>query len=201
MPARRMLSTATFADWRTAGHAAKRATSRTRNESRHAIAYAAAIFPAASSSPRRSDCHRRRDSATLNSVSADTAHRSNPMRASTFQRYDAPDTSATESGKRTTVSETSVAYITSPVASKTVTRYRSAPATGLQRSSFTAATAPTGDRGMGTVAGGGGGGPRCTGRRSSPGDESRRSSTAAAASGTTIRYHRRPPAETESSRG
>jgi len=38
MPARRMLSTATLADRRSAGHAAKRATSRTRNESRHATA-------------------------------------------------------------------------------------------------------------------------------------------------------------------
>ena len=55
IPARRMLSTASFAERRAAGQALKRATSRTRKESRHAIAYAAAILPAASSSPRRSD--------------------------------------------------------------------------------------------------------------------------------------------------
>src|SRR2546422_9105560 len=122
------------------------------------------------------------------------------MRASTFQRYEAPRTSATESGNATAVSDTSATNTTPPVASKTVTRYRSAPATGLQRSAFTAATAPTGYRGMGVVAGGGGGGPRCTDDRSSPGGGRRRSSTAAAARGTAIRDRRRPLGEAESSR-
>ncbi|OLE96859.1 MAG: hypothetical protein AUG75_15210 [Cyanobacteria bacterium 13_1_20CM_4_61_6] len=38
IPTRRMLSTVSFADRRAAGQATKRATSRTRNESRHASA-------------------------------------------------------------------------------------------------------------------------------------------------------------------
>src|SRR5207247_10034401 len=108
---------------------------------------------------------RRRVLAAFNTASCDGSQRSNPVRPSTFQRYDAPGISGTESGNSATVSDTSLAYITRPVASKTVTRYRSAPATGLQRRSSTAATAPSGDRGTGVVAGGGGGGPRCAGER------------------------------------
>ena len=54
MPARRALSAHTFAARRSGGQAANRSTSRTRNESRHATAYAAAIRRAAPSSPRAS---------------------------------------------------------------------------------------------------------------------------------------------------
>ncbi len=66
--------------------------------------------------------HRRRGPAIENAASSDAAHRSKPVRASTFHRYDAPGTSAMESGNRATVSVASVANTTPPVASKTVTR-------------------------------------------------------------------------------
>ena len=42
--------------------------------------------------------------AILNSASSDGDHRSKPVRASTFHRYEAPGTNATESGNATTVS-------------------------------------------------------------------------------------------------
>src|SRR6266550_513700 len=72
--------------------------------------------------PNPDEYHRRRGPATLNSANSDAAHRSKPVRASTFHRYDAPGTSAMESGNRATVSDASVANTTPPVASKTVTR-------------------------------------------------------------------------------
>src|SRR5204862_6595452 len=72
--------------------------------------------------PQLNKDHRRRGPAIENSASSDAAHRSKPVRASTFHRYDAPGTSAMESGNRATVSVASVANTTPPVASKTVTR-------------------------------------------------------------------------------
>src|SRR6266545_2158406 len=72
--------------------------------------------------PQPNESHCRRRPAIENAASSDAAHRSKPVRASTFHRYDAPGTSATESGNATTVSDASVANTTPPVASKTVTR-------------------------------------------------------------------------------
>src|SRR5213592_1042409 len=68
--------------------------------------------------PNPGEYHRRRAAATLNAANSDAAHRSKPVRASTFHRYDAPGTSAMESGNATSVSGTAAAYTTPPVASK-----------------------------------------------------------------------------------